>query len=316
MKCLCGCNETIDSSNSRGESKRFISNVHKQRYYRRVKKSNVTVTQDITEKFTKINACGIIDKIKRDQQCCQHMLVPRLLNLIRRFFAMPEVYHAYQLPLFPTTKICCKCEPPTERPISEFYKCSASRDGLHAYCIGCTKVHNRQYRERNREQLLEKDRLYSLTHRDQRVEMVRDWRKRHPEARKDEGRNYYANNIEQERERGKRYRELNKEKNRKRGREYYRKNPEKFKPAYHKRRARKLQNGGTYTPQQWCELCRYYNYTCLCCMRQDVKLTPDHVIPLCKNGSNDIENIQPLCLTCNKSKSQKTTDYRLKWKEA
>jgi DNA adenine methylase len=45
MKCLCGCNTDIDASISRGEPKRFVNNVHQQRYYRLRKKHNVTITQ-------------------------------------------------------------------------------------------------------------------------------------------------------------------------------------------------------------------------------------------------------------------------------
>jgi 5-methylcytosine-specific restriction endonuclease McrA len=40
-------------------------------------------------------------------------------------------------------------------------------------------------------------------------------------------------------------------------------------------------------------------------------LTEDHVVPLSLGGSNDIDNIQPLCKSCNSSKRGRHIDYRL-----
>lgn len=80
-------------------------------------------------------------------------------------------------------------------------------------------------------------------------------------------------------------------------------------------RTRKFQAPGDgFTTQEWRELKAKYDFTCLCCGRQEpaIKLTPDHVIPLSKGGPNSIENIQPLCPSCNKRKWDKDTDYRLK----
>jgi 5-methylcytosine-specific restriction endonuclease McrA len=42
-----------------------------------------------------------------------------------------------------------------------------------------------------------------------------------------------------------------------------------------------------------------------------VKLTVDHVIPISMDGSNNIENIQPLCRECNSAKHTQTIDFRL-----
>lgn len=53
-----------------------------------------------------------------------------------------------------------------------------------------------------------------------------------------------------------------------------------------------------------------YNYSCLRCNKKDIELTIDHIIPLSKGGSNNIDNIQPLCRSCNSLKGTKVIDYR------
>lgn len=67
---------------------------------------------------------------------------------------------------------------------------------------------------------------------------------------------------------------------------------------------------GSFTQDEWDVLCDYYGKKCLSCGRTDAKLTVDHVVPLSVGGTNSIENIQPLCGSCNSSKGTKTIDYR------
>ena len=77
-------------------------------------------------------------------------------------------------------------------------------------------------------------------------------------------------------------------------------------------RARKRAAGEKFTHAEWQALCALYDYTCLCCGKQepDITLTTDHVVPVSKGGSNAIENIQPLCTDCNNHKGTKIIDYR------
>lgn len=66
---------------------------------------------------------------------------------------------------------------------------------------------------------------------------------------------------------------------------------------------------GELTYEEWMGLCSCFGGVCLCCGAAG-RLSIDHVQPVTKNGTNLISNIQPLCRSCNSSKSDKNRDYR------
>ncbi len=70
---------------------------------------------------------------------------------------------------------------------------------------------------------------------------------------------------------------------------------------------------GQISVEEWSAMLERYNHTCLCCGRDDVKITADHVISIADGGENSIDNIQPLCLQCNQAKHRRVIDYRKDW---
>ena len=74
------------------------------------------------------------------------------------------------------------------------------------------------------------------------------------------------------------------------------------------RRARQIGNGGSHTKDQWETLKAAYGFRCGYCQEDEVRLTKDHAIPLARGGSDDISNIIPACLPCNRRKHVKTAE--------
>lgn len=187
--------------------------------------------------------------------------------------ADPNFYHTV------TEKYCKKCN--TTKPASDFQKNKNRPDGLQAYCRDCNSEQVRLYRQDER------------------------WAE------------------EQRVQRRKQYAELPPEKKEKRAQRNYERQKIRLKidPEYRNRKYRQsdLKNRRRekilwamedhYTIEEWLELCKKYDNRCLAC-KQQTKLTVDHVIPLSQGGADTIDNIQPLCTSCNSRKNDRHIDYR------
>jgi len=120
---------------------------------------------------------------------------------------------------------------------------------------------------------------------------------------------YYAKHPDRALASGRKWRKANLEERKVVEREYRQREKERYRAHCIARRTKKTEAGGSFTAKEWLDLCSEYGDKCLCCTKEK-PLTADHVIPISKGGTSWINNIQPLCLSCNCSKGDKCTDYR------
>ncbi len=180
---------------------------------------------------------------------------------------------------FGVFKQCTKCGKLKVRIIS-FHRQSSSPDGRVPSCKSCRKEHNRQYYLDNQEKVSSRNARYKSENREK-VSLS-----------------------------NKRYRENNKEVIQGRKRKWDQENRHKNATYSQNRRALEKEAEGSFTEEEWEDLCEYYNNICLRCGKEG-KMTVDHIVPLSKGGTNYIENLQPLCKPCNTSKGNRhETDYR------
>ncbi|MCK4717549.1 MAG: HNH endonuclease [Thermoplasmata archaeon] len=66
---------------------------------------------------------------------------------------------------------------------------------------------------------------------------------------------------------------------------------------------------GTHTAEEWEEMTEFFAQCLRCGSAQMVK---DHIIPIYQGGSDGIQNLQPICGSCNSSKGAENIDYRVR----
>lgn len=164
-------------------------------------------------------------------------------------------------------------------------------------------ANSRKWTERNRQKTRDCAKAYYHAHKKQINKRRRAERKANPEK-------FRARDRKRKRRYNPESRKNHYEKNKKRlTREvmaYRRSHPEIQRTANSRRRARLL-SGGRHTTAQWLEKLSKIGMKCVYCHKKLTfkTLTKDHVIPLSKGGTDDIENVVPSCLRCNQTKSAK-----------
>ena len=167
-------------------------------------------------------------------------------------------------------------------------------------------------------------RKYGHINQEKYQERSRKWRKENPERHKKQNQIWNQANPEKHRncarKANQKWYQANPEKAHERTLKWRRNNYERYleinRTGGVKNYAKRKQAEGSHTTQEWIDLKEQYGNRCLRCGRHQLELDrtleQDHIVPLTKNGTNWITNIQPLCHDCNGmgGKGTKIIDYR------
>lgn len=114
-------------------------------------------------------------------------------------------------------KLCNKCK--IDKEFSDFGKWKYSKDGFRNYCKECSKSEQKKYREKNKDTLKEKARIYYYENHDKikdylksedRKKSKKEYYDRNKNRVKEKSSEYYYNNVEKVSNRQKKYRKTEK----------------------------------------------------------------------------------------------------------
>lgn len=181
----------------------------------------------------------------------------------------------------------------------------------------------KEYYRKNKEKVKERVRKYNNEHKKECLKRANEWRKNNPEKRKAALRRYYEKKLKEDPEyfsrKAKYFYHKDIEKSRKNLRDYRKKNPNLVRLWKYNRRAKckfssiDKEHITKDFEQKINEKMKKQNYKCIYC-RADLKdnYSLDHILPLSRGGTNDIDNIDVVCKSCNTSKGRRTKEEYLK----
>ncbi len=209
-------------------------------------------------------------------------------------------------------KECSTCK--KEKSKSEFSNNKSQPDGLCNECKNCKSIRSKKYRLSHPDKEKERKLAWASKNTDKVRKYFREYAQKyrsvHPKKVKDSNAKRYKNNPEYYKSRAKKYYKQNVDQCKLRSSNYAKKHPEWNRQNSRNRRATIRGSLGKILKGEWEELCNSFGNKCLCCGKNDVLLTLDHIVPLKLGGSNTIDNAQPLCLSCNSKKHTKVIDFR------
>jgi 5-methylcytosine-specific restriction endonuclease McrA len=185
----------------------------------------------------------------------------------------------------PTTKRCTKC---TEtKPLDAFALDRRKAGRRRADCNVCRASRARACYLIDRDHIIEAAKARSKAR-----------YAANPTARNAQARAWYA---------------ANKPKHRDLLRRWDRANPDRRKAIWHNYHARKLSAGGELTSALIAQVREMSDGMCAYCLRTDLPLTIEHVVPLSRSGTHDPNNLVMACQPCNSRKRDRGILAMLKY---
>ncbi len=171
--------------------------------------------------------------------------------------------------------------------------------------------HRKSYYAKNKEYLSCRNKKYGITHKKEISENKKKYWEANRETLRIKNKEHYRKRRDERLTKQKIYAENTKDHKKEYDRKYRKLNKTKRSFWNNSRRVRKLNAGGFHSINDWEILKAQYNWTCPSCKKQEpiIFLTRDHIIPIVKGGSDNIENIQPLCKSCNSKKYTTEVKY-------
>lgn len=204
-------------------------------------------------------------------------------------------------------RTCTRCG--ESKPLEDFYCRADNLEGRATECKVCSSARNIRWREKNEEHCKEYDHTRYANNAEQSKEATRKWNKENKDKKAANAKRWKLLNPEKVKASSINYYEKHKKQRQVYERAWRQANADKLRERDHRRRAIKNNADGSFTKKEFSELCIKHGNICVCC-GEEKKMTIDHIVPLSKGGSNSIDNIQPLCLSCNSKKYVHTVDYR------
>jgi hypothetical protein len=201
-------------------------------------------------------------------------------------------------------KICKICN--VEKSLEAFCKNRSRRDGLHYNCKECDSAKSRLWQKQNPEKTKKKATLYRERNRDRVLEADRLRYYTDKEKTLSQRKNYYAENKETVVNRVTKWRSSNKDKARLYLRTHYTKNKPEYMARSAKRRAAKLNATPSWlTPIQQAQIQEMYDIALACMVQTGIQHHVDHIHPLQGDGFVGLHvpwNLQVIPSTENLSK--------------